>query len=73
MPVNNPDRLAAKIVYRWPLTAPVEAGKQAGTLRLFAGDRLLREVPLYTAAAVEEGSLRRRAVDAVVELMFFWL
>jgi D-alanyl-D-alanine carboxypeptidase (penicillin-binding protein 5/6) len=77
IPVNNPDRLAARIVYHWPLTAPVAADREVATLRLFAGSRLLREVPLYTKAAVEQGSLSSRAIDAVLELgetlMFSWL
>ncbi|PWI54250.1 D-alanyl-D-alanine carboxypeptidase [Rhizobium phaseoli] len=77
IPVSNPDRLSARIVYRWPLTAPVQPDYQAGTLRIFAGSRLLREVPLYTAQAVGEGSLSSRAVDAMLELgeslFFSWL
>ncbi len=77
IPVNNPDRLAARIVYHWPLPAPVDADREVGTLRLFAGSRLLREVPLYTKTSVEEGSLSSRAVDAVLELgetlLFSWL
>jgi D-alanyl-D-alanine carboxypeptidase (penicillin-binding protein 5/6) len=77
IPTNNPNRLSARIVYRWPLTAPVEAGYQAGTLRVFSGPKLVREVPLFTDKAIERGSLGRRALDAVVELteslLFSWL
>ncbi len=77
IPVNNPDRLAARIVYRWPLMAPVAADQSVGSLRIFAGSRLLREVPLYTKNAVEVGSLSSRAVDALLEvgesLLFSWL
>jgi D-alanyl-D-alanine carboxypeptidase (penicillin-binding protein 5/6) len=77
IPVNNPDRLAARIVYHWPMTAPVAADREVGTLRIFAGSRLLREVPLYTRDAVEAGSLSSRAVDALLELgeslLFSWL
>ena len=53
------------------------AGDQAGTLRVFSGAHLVREVPLYTDAEVERGSLSRRALDAFVELtesmLFSWL
>lgn len=77
IPVNNPDRLSARIVYRWPLAAPVESGFEAGTLRVFSGSRLVREVPLYTNADVVRGSLGRRAFDAFMELseslLFSWL
>ncbi|RCW28750.1 D-alanyl-D-alanine carboxypeptidase (penicillin-binding protein 5/6) [Ciceribacter lividus] len=73
VPVTNPERLSARIVYRWPLDAPVSQGQDVGTLRITAGDRLLREVPLKTAAAVGPGTLRQKATDALIELLFFWL
>ncbi|WP_432761402.1 D-alanyl-D-alanine carboxypeptidase family protein [Rhizobium mayense] len=77
VPLNNPDRLSARIVYRWPLTAPVAAGYEAGTLRVFSGARLLRELPLYTKEAVAQGTLGSRAFDAFLELteslLFSWL
>jgi D-alanyl-D-alanine carboxypeptidase (penicillin-binding protein 5/6) len=73
VPVNNPDRLSARVVYRWPLAMPVEAGLKAGTLTIWSGNRLLREIPVETAAAVGEGSLTSRALDALQELLFFWL
>lgn len=77
IPTNNPERLSARIIYRWPLAAPVEAGREVGTLRVMAGTRLLREVPLYTKESVGVGSLSSRAVDAVMELgetlLFSWL
>lgn len=77
IPASNPDRLSARIVYRWPLTAPVAADAEAGTLVISAGGRVLREVPLYTAHGVEKGSLTSRAVDALLELgeslFFSWL
>ncbi len=68
VPLNNPDRLSARIVYRWPLTAPVAADYEAGTLRVFSGARLLRELPLYTKEAVAQGTLGSRAFDAFMEL-----
>ncbi|PYE27310.1 D-alanyl-D-alanine carboxypeptidase (penicillin-binding protein 5/6) [Rhizobium sp. PP-CC-3A-592] len=73
LPVKTPAKLTARVVYRWPLTAPVRAGEVAGTLRIWNGEQLLREVPLNTAVSVEAGSLTRRAADALQELLFFWL
>ncbi|NEI69326.1 D-alanyl-D-alanine carboxypeptidase [Rhizobium lusitanum] len=77
VPVETPDRLSARIVYRWPLTAPVAAGYEAGTLRVFLGARLVRELPLYTKESVAQGTLGRRAFDAFMELteslLFSWL
>ncbi|MCZ7865932.1 D-alanyl-D-alanine carboxypeptidase family protein [Agrobacterium salinitolerans] len=73
VPVNNPDRISGRIVYRWPLNAPLDVGANAGTLKIFSGERLLREVPLYTKAAVDKGSLTQNATGALKELLLFWL
>lgn len=73
LPVKTPAKLSARVVYRWPLRVPVRAGDVAGTLRIWNGEQLLREVPLKTVASVEAGSLTSRAADALQELLFFWL
>jgi len=73
LPANNPDRLSGRIVYRWPLRAPVKEGQDVGVLRISAGERVVREVPLVTAQPIEVGGLTSRATDALFELMFFWL
>lgn len=73
VPINNPDRLSGRIVYNWPLNAPLEANVNAATLRIFSGEKLLREVPLYTNAAVDKGTLTQNATGALKELLFFWL
>lgn len=73
LPIGNTERLSARVVYSWPVRAPVAPGQQVGVLRIWNGDRFLREVPLETAATVEVGALSRRALDALQELLFFWL
>ncbi len=73
LPVDNPERLTARVVYKWPLRAPVEAGAEVGVVRLWNGEKLLREVPVKTASAVDKGTLASRALDALQELLFFWL
>ena len=73
VPINNPDRLQARIVYRWPLKPPVAADREIATLNILAGERPLVSVPLKSAQAVEVGTLRQRAWDAVIELLFFWM
>ncbi|MBA3041934.1 MAG: D-alanyl-D-alanine carboxypeptidase [Alphaproteobacteria bacterium] len=73
VPIDDPERLQARIVYRWPLRAPLAAGTEVGVLQLSSGERLLREVKLQSAAAVGEGTLRQKAGDALIELLFFWL
>lgn len=73
VPKSNPERLSGRIVYNWPLRAPVAEGREIATLRIFSGDRVIREVPLEAAASVEVGGLRAQASDALMELLFFWL
>jgi D-alanyl-D-alanine carboxypeptidase len=73
LPSENPERLTGRIVYKWPLRAPVAEGQAVGTLRIFAGERLVREVDLVAAHRVGTGSLVSKATDALLELMFFWL
>lgn len=73
VPVNNPERLQARIVYRWPLNPPVAADREIATLNILSGDRPLVSVPLKSARAVDMGTLRQRAWDALIELLFFWV
>ncbi|WP_119943144.1 D-alanyl-D-alanine carboxypeptidase family protein [Neorhizobium sp. NCHU2750] len=73
VPKLNPERLSGRIVYHWPLRAPVAAGSEVAALKISAGKRVIREVPLMAAAPVDVGGLRAQASDALVELLFFWL
>ncbi|TDK38591.1 D-alanyl-D-alanine carboxypeptidase [Rhizobium deserti] len=73
LPTNNPERLSGRIVYRWPLRAPVSQGQDVGVLRISSGERVVREVPLVASATVGKGGLVSQATDALMELMFFWL
>ncbi len=73
VPIANRDKIIARIVYEGPLSAPVEPGTQVGSLKIWIGDSLSQETPLYTAEPVGVGSLHRRALDAVAELMIGWL
>ncbi|PHR25076.1 MAG: D-alanyl-D-alanine carboxypeptidase [Hoeflea sp.] len=73
LPITNPDRLAARITYRWPLRAPIEAGAQVGVLKVYIGDTLSQETPLYAMEAVDKGPLHTQALDALIELAQFWL
>jgi D-alanyl-D-alanine carboxypeptidase (penicillin-binding protein 5/6) len=73
VPTKSPERLTGRIVYRWPLKAPVQQGQEVAVLKIFAGDRQLRDVPLFAASAVGTGSLTSKATDALFELIFFWL
>jgi D-alanyl-D-alanine carboxypeptidase (penicillin-binding protein 5/6) len=73
IPRDAGDTLRARVVYQGPLMAPVQEGTRVGAFKVWAGDRLIQEVPLYTAAAVGRGTLHSRALDALTELLFGWL
>lgn len=73
LPIANRDKVTARIIYNGPLPAPVETGQPVGTLRVWIGDTMSRETPVFAAETVEVGSLPRRAADAVKELAVGWL
>jgi serine-type D-Ala-D-Ala carboxypeptidase (penicillin-binding protein 5/6) len=70
---RDPDRITAKIAYDWPFKAPVEKGARVGALRLYKGEEVLQEVPVYAQSDIRGGTLTDRALDAAWELLFFWL
>lgn len=72
VPITNPDRLTARISYRWPLRAPLEAAAEVGVLKVYIGDLLSQETSLYTENAVAKGALHSQALDALIELAQFW-
>lgn len=73
VPLTNRDRLLARIVYDGPVMAPVEEGARVGTLRVWIGDAMSQETPLYAAETVNRGQLHQRALDAIEELAVGWL
>ncbi|QND54216.1 D-alanyl-D-alanine carboxypeptidase [Phyllobacterium sp. 628] len=73
VPTANKDRLKAHVEYRGPLIAPLKADEQVGTLKIWIGDALAQETPVYTAEAVESGDLQKRSLDAVLELTTGWM
>lgn len=73
LPITNRDKVTARIIYQGPLSAPVEEGQPVGTLKVWIGDTLSQETPLFAAETVEVGTLQSRALDAVEELAIGWL
>ncbi|MGI9402470.1 MAG: D-alanyl-D-alanine carboxypeptidase family protein [Rhizobiaceae bacterium] len=67
------DKLKARIYYTGPLMPPVEKGQQVATLKVWKGDELSQETPLYAAETIEQGGITRRSIDALKELLFGWI
>ena len=66
-PRVDAEKFTGRIVYNGPLMAPVDAGKEVARLKVFRGSIEVLDLPLKTAAAVEVGSLPRRAMGAGLE------
>ena len=73
IPVDNADRIRARIAYTWPLRAPVSNDQKIGTMTISLGDRPLRDVEVYANTPVGTGTLTSKAFDGLKELLFFWL
>ncbi len=67
LPRGATDKISGKIVYEGPVLAPVTEGQAVGKLEIRRGANVVLEQPLQTSQAIEEGSLSRRAFDAVYE------
>ena len=73
LPVGNRDRLRARISYQYPLMPPIKKGDRVATLKIWIGDVLSQETPLYAVDDVEKGDITRRATDALKELLTSWI
>ncbi|PNE12130.1 MAG: D-alanyl-D-alanine carboxypeptidase [Beijerinckiaceae bacterium] len=67
VPRTATGKFTGRIVYTGPLIPPIEAGQEVARLKIFRGTELILDLPLKTAAAVEQGALPRRAMDAGLE------
>ena len=65
VPITNRDKMIARIVYEGPVVAPVEEGTPVGALKVWIGETLSQETPLYAAENVGVGALHQRAIDAI--------
>jgi serine-type D-Ala-D-Ala carboxypeptidase (penicillin-binding protein 5/6) len=73
LPKKDRPPLKAQVVYNGPLMAPVEAGSKVGTLKIWMGETLLQERPVFAAETVPEGSIGKQAFDAALELSTGWI
>lgn len=73
VPFASRDALRARIVYSGPVEAPVEEGAEIGVLRVWIGDTVIMERPVFAAESIGVGPLHRRALDALTELLTGWI
>jgi serine-type D-Ala-D-Ala carboxypeptidase (penicillin-binding protein 5/6) len=65
MPTGSSSKIKTQVARPDPLVAPIQKGQQVGTLKILAGDQVLREVPLVALEGVEQAGIFGRAWDAV--------
>jgi len=65
VPAGSSSKIKTQVARPDPLVAPFQKGQQVGTLKILAGDQLLREVPLVALEGVEQAGIFGRAWDAV--------
>lgn len=73
IPKGSRKCLKAAITYHSPIRPPVEKGTKLAELRVLCDGQLIQAAPLYAAESIEEGSIVRKAVDALKELAIGWL
>lgn len=65
VPAGTGSQIKTQVVRPDPLVAPFTKGQQVGTLKILAGDQVLREVPLLALEPVEQAGVFGRAWDAI--------
>ena len=65
VPAGSASKIKTQVVRPDPLVAPFTKGQQVGTLKILAGEQVLREVPLVALEAVEQAGVFGRAWDAI--------
>jgi D-alanyl-D-alanine carboxypeptidase (penicillin-binding protein 5/6) len=65
VPAGTGSQIKTQVARPDPLVAPFTKGQQVGTLKIMAGQQVLREVPLVALQAVEQAGIFGRAWDAM--------
>jgi D-alanyl-D-alanine carboxypeptidase (penicillin-binding protein 5/6) len=68
VPKAGSEKLIARIVYSGPVRAPIEAGQKVGAIKVWRGNNVAVEIPLYATESIGQGSTIRRAIDGASEL-----
>jgi D-alanyl-D-alanine carboxypeptidase (penicillin-binding protein 5/6) len=66
---SGSERIIARIIYTGPLRPPVEEGQRIGIVKVWRGDTVALEAPLYAEASVAKGSMTQKAIDTAGEMI----
>ena len=67
-PRGGGDKIIVRAQYTGPVPAPVKKGAEVGRLRVFRGNNVALDTPLYAGVDVGAGSLMQRAYDSSGEI-----
>lgn len=73
LPVGSRARVKARVAYNYPLKPPIKKGDNIATLKIWVGDDLTQESPLYAVEGVAKGGIIRQSTDAFQELLTGWI
>ena len=62
------DRILVRIAFTGPIQAPIKKGAEIARLKVYRGNNVALDAPLYAAVDVNEGTLYQRAFDGAYEL-----
>lgn len=65
VPSGSSAKIKTQVARPDPLVAPIQQGQKVGTLKIYVGDQLLREVPLVALQTVDQAGIFGRAWDAI--------
>ena len=65
VPAGAVSRIRTQVLRPDPLVAPIQKGQRVATLKILAGEEVLREVPLVALQQVDQAGLFGRAWDAI--------
>ena len=66
---SGADKIIARIIYTGPVRAPIEAGQQIGVIKVWRGETVALETPLFADASIAKGSMTQKALDTAGEMM----
>lgn len=68
-PRSGGDKFLARAHYTGPIRAPVAKGAEVARLKVYRGDNVALDVPLYASMDVGTGTLMERAYDSTTEIV----
>lgn len=70
LPRNQRKDLQVKVVYDSPLSAPLKAGDQAGTIEVTVPGKDVKKVPLYVGKDIEKAWFYKRIINSIYYLLW---